>query len=602
MVARDAGALAPAELLHETRNRVRFRFAPGIDAEMLRAQLESLPGVKRVRVAPSIRSIAIEFDGRHETHDAVLRVMTPSHPRVARNPDRSIEGERAGTSASLAPAIIAATIPALPVALRPWLALGVVGSRAILSQRLRGEPAALALDSVALATTALTGHPVTAAASVILGTLSERWAQRLTAETDALLERIAAEASSGQADVARAGRLREHIRHAIQRRDQPGRLSPGIERLIALPITGAGLVIALTGDAGRAAAMLQADPQHGLALARPVASEASLYALAREGMLMTGMEAVERLADATTVVFEDVGILSAPAWQVDGIEMHRRSLSAPRVLQWLKRLAHVDDDASGPPAFPDHVVSVWREHGAVLRDGRQVLHFCGSALAERTWGIVLPQPDRRSLMRRIAVVADGELLAVARFVSPLRTGLARQFARLRASGFKRIAIFTEDPAAQPAHALRALGADEIVCVDRASQGHWLAEAALRGERLALVHTGLRDLLPPGGLSLCPIDAESGAHGVLLGAPLDSLLAGRRLAMRIRRRLLRHYALAIAVNGALMGASVLRLAPPIATATLHHAFAFFLLQDSLRLARRARAVAASPTEELNHGMD
>jgi hypothetical protein len=48
--------------------------------------------------------------------------------------------------------------------------------------------------------------------------------------------------------------------------------------------------------------------------------------------------------------------------------------------------------------------------------------------------------------------------------------------------------------------------------------------------------------------------------------------------------------------------VLKLAPPIATATLHHAFAFFLLQDSLRLARRARAVAASPTEELNHGMD
>jgi hypothetical protein len=47
-----------------------------------------------------------------------------------------------------------------------------------------------------------------------------------------------------------------------------------------------------------------------------------------------------------------------------------------------------------------------------------------------------------------------------------------------------------------------------------------------------VHTGLRDLLPPGGLSLCPIDAESGAHGALLGASLESLLAGRRLAMQI----------------------------------------------------------------------
>ncbi|MCX8113931.1 MAG: hypothetical protein N3D71_02545, partial [Burkholderiaceae bacterium] len=78
------------------------------------------------------------------------------------------------------------------------------------------------------------------------------------------------------------------------------------------PMTAAGLVLALTGDAARTAAMLQADPQMGLALAQPVAREASVYATARHGMLLTGLESLDRLATATTFAFKDVGVLTEP--------------------------------------------------------------------------------------------------------------------------------------------------------------------------------------------------------------------------------------------------------------------------------------------------
>ena len=44
---------------------------------------------------------------------------------------------------------------------------------------------------------------------------------------------------------------------------------------------------------------------------------------------------------------------------------------------------------------------------------------------------------------------------------------------------------------------------------------------------------MRDLLPPGGLSLCPVDAEAGAHGVLLGEPLSSLVSARAVARELR---------------------------------------------------------------------
>lgn len=92
--------------------------------------------------------------------------------------------------------------------------------------------------------------------------------------------------------------MREHVRHTLRTRDAQGGLTPDLERPTALPITAAGLVLAITGDAGRTAAMLQADPQQGLLLSHPVARAAALYALAREGLLGRGLETVERLATA----------------------------------------------------------------------------------------------------------------------------------------------------------------------------------------------------------------------------------------------------------------------------------------------------------------
>jgi len=213
-----------------------------------------------------------------------------------------------------------------------------------------------------------------------------------------------------------------------------------------------------------------------------------------------------------------------------------------------------------------------------------VLHIGGAALLARTWGLQLTEPDRRSLVRRIGVVEGGRLLMTVHLGCRLRKAVAEQFARLRALGVRRIAVFTEDPSAQPARALLQLGADEVVSEARNVQERWLDAAVERGERVALVHTGLRELLPPGGLSLCPADAEAGAHGVLLGEPLPSLLAARAGAMAVRRRLRKHFGASVTLNAALMVAAALRWLPPLATAGVKHGLAFLLLRDSARLAR------------------
>lgn len=387
-----------------------------------------------------------------------------------------------------------------------------------------------------------------------------------------------------RASRSRLERMRGHVRHTIRTRDEANRITPALDRLTALPITAASLILSLTGDTTRSAAMLQADPQRGLLLAQPVAREASLYALARQGLLASGMEAVERLAEATTLAIEDIGIVTQPVWHLESVRVLSRQSSRQQVESWLAALGRVATPEAVKAGFPDAQVKDWLEHGAVIGDGGRTLHIAGPESLRRAWGIELPPARAGLVRRRLGVVDGGRLLGIATLSCQLRDGLEERIAALRRLGFRRIAVFTEDSAAEPPETLQSLGADLVVSAGREAQGRWLDEAVEAGERVVLVHTGLRDLLPPGGLSLCPVEAEAGAHGVLLGDPLSSLASSRALARVIHTRLRLHFGVATVANAALMIASGLRLIPPIATTSLNHAFALFLLRNSMAPAR------------------
>lgn len=660
----------PPAILHETAQRVRLSLAGDTDAADARVCFEQLAGVQTVRVSPAARSVTLTYDGRSATRRAILEVL----PTLARRRvGRSELPRRAGETLPLETSLLAAALtPLLPAAARPAAALTLVAAKAVSAWRRGVDLPAAALDSIALASTALTGHPLTATSSLLLSSIAERRRDALLEETDRLLAHLApvpaeeygivrggralrvkldelvpgdrltlrtgatvpvdaiviggraeltaeplsasptrtvrggdrigsgARVLDGVAELrvertavrSRAARLRDHVRHALRTRDAPGPLTPDLERLVAVPITAAGLVLALTGDAGRTASILQADPQQGIALANPVAREAALYATARSGALLTGLDSIERLAGATAVAFQDVGVLTERYWYVADVMPHEPGIGMADVERWLGRLAGSGDEGIVARGWPDELVVAWREFGAVLPEAGRTLHIGGAELLRRTWCIGLAEPDRGSLVRRLGIVEDGRLVATVQLRCPLRPGLARSFRELRALGVRRIAVFTEDPTDAPAENLRGLGADAIVSSSRAAQERWLDEMVERGERVALVHTGLRNLLPPGGLSLCPVDAEAGAHGVLLGEPLASLLAARATAAQLRNALRRRFGMSVALNSALMVGAAMQWLPPMATASLKHGFAFLLLQQSARLARVTGAAGAA----------
>jgi cation transport ATPase len=407
--------------------------------------------------------------------------------------------------------------------------------------------------------------------------------------------------AEADAAASRLARLRDHVQHAIGARDPAGRLAPDQERLLSLPLTAAGLVFGLTGDTARAAAMLQADPQQGLDLALPVAREAALYALARQGLLTGGLEAIERLASARTLVLQDTGVLACGRWTIEQVRTEPGG-DAAKVREWLAALADTPATVLESASLPDALVRQWVRHGAVLRVGPNELHLASPQRLRHVWGLELaaavPPPPAAPLRRELAVVAAGRVVAQVTLASALRAGAAQRLQALAALGFEQLAVFVEsDGCCIPVLPAQAGPGPRYVADDRARRRQWLAEQARDGEPLVLVHTTLRDLLPPGSLSLSPMDSDAGSHGVLLDDPLASLVAARHVARVVHRRLRLQQGSATALNAALMAASALRWLPPMGTALVHHGFALLLLLDSLRVERiegHPHALRADPS--------
>ena len=662
--------MSDAEILHQTRRRLRLRVVPGVNLDALVAGLSALPGVQSARANATLLCVVVQHDGRPGTRDAVLaRLRSP-----AQRPQRKQTGTRPliADAAAWMPAALAMAVPVLPREWRPGAALGTVAARVMTqAARLRSDPAAVLLDAASLVSLAVSGQPMVVSTSVLLRLLSERVSANLVREVDRLLNHLlpteadqytalreSAHDSTwsslplrslragdcvrlfsgdiapidgcvvngtavlapvahhvqprpvslgdhvaagerlhqgaievrAEADAAssRLARLRAHVQHAVGSRDPIGRLAPGIERMLSLPLTASALVFGLTGDTARAAAMLQANPQQGLDLALPLAREAALYALARQGLLTSGLETIERLAVARTLALQDTGVLANGRWTIEAIHTEPDG-DSERVRGWLAALADTPLEVLDRASMPDRLVRKWVRHGAVLRIGEHELHLASRQRLQRIWDLPLgnqpPSLAGEPLRRELAVVAAGRVVARVVLASALRPGALDRLNELGTLGFDRVAVFPEaDGGAGESTGAAAAGSPqwlERIDDDPGIRSDWLADVVRDGSPLVMVHTVMRDLVPAGSLSLTPMDADAGSHGVLLADPLASLVAARRVAQVVHRRLRMQQGAATAGNAILMTAAALRWLPPIGTTLLHHGLALLLVLDSLR---------------------
>lgn len=387
--------------------------------------------------------------------------------------------------------------------------------------------------------------------------------------------------------------MRMHVVHALLAREIDGVLQPSLRRAALGPLALATVTYGFTRDATRSAMVLQGDLRGRPDAFHPVARDGAILAMARVGGVPSSLEAVHRLALCSVLVVEDDCLLDARhGWQIEDVSA-RSTAVAERIRRALGTLIEggkVELEPGWP--LPGSSISRLLHKGRTVRDRDGPLHLLGRRAAARIYddegGRAEPEfPHRRELK----VFAHGARIGSIHLRAHWADGVDATLARMRDAGLRRIVVCPAFAGIRLPKAKQALF-DEVLPAGRRTQRAWLEAQAQAGEHTAVLHQRLRDIVPPGGVSACPMRAVSGAHIALAEHPLNALGRSHQIAQWLDRHLLRQRRGAAVAHAAVTSAGAIREIPPIASAVLRHAVTAWELYDGAQLPRLAQAVLRS----------
>jgi len=377
------------------------------------------------------------------------------------------------------------------------------------------------------------------------------------------------------------------------------RLVPGVLGL-------AGAAWLLTGNRGRAAAVLQADYSCSLKLATPVAFKSSMYFAGQCGVLVKGADVLERLAQVDTVVFDKTGTLTTGKLSVTDSVTFDPQFTANDLIDLA---ASVEEHYFHPLAlavveaarrnqgrhFDHKEVEFIAAHGvASVVDGRRIVvgsrHF-----VEEDEGVPINATQRRCLDRLfregktlLYIGFGGRLIGVIALKDTVREASAATIARLRGLGVQRILMLTGDHRTRAAELAQALGLDEFHAELLPEQkAELVAAMKARGARIAFVGDGINDAPALAGAEV-GIAMQQGADiarltsdVALLEDAIERVADVKEIANATMRLIERNYKLTVGANTAILGAAALGLLRPITTSVLHNGTTIGILLNALR---------------------
>jgi P-type Cu2+ transporter len=425
---------------------------------------------------------------------------------------------------------------------------------------------------------------VTAGATIYTGSLNHSGAltMRVTAAGEGTLidevERLLDKASSGRSRYLRLS-------------DRAARLyAPLVHTAAALTLVGWIVAGASIHDSIiTAIAVLIITCPCALALAIPTVQVVASGALFRCGVILNAGDAIERLAEADTVIFDKTGTLTLPEPRVENV-----AAIAPELLERAARLAlssrhplaqALAREARTRTPFPGAVEEPGRGVRAVI-DGKEARlgspAFCG-------------MPDRADLQIDASsiVFTHAGRRAVFAIKQRLRPDAVAVVRALLASGLDvRILSGDRASAVEPvAAALRVTQrqgglkpADKIAVIE---------ELKRDGRRVLMVGDGLNDApaLAAAHVSMSPISAahiaQTHADAVFLGERLMPVLQAVTTARRARSLMQQNLWLAVIYNAIAVPIAIAGLVTPLIAAAAMSGSSILVTLNALRI--RARAV-------------
>ncbi len=338
-----------------------------------------------------------------------------------------------------------------------------------------------------------------------------------------------------------------------------------------------------------------------LALAVPAVQVVAAGALFRRGVFLNAGDAIERLAEADTIVFDKTGTLTLPELRVSNAADY-----PPDLVKAAARLAlssrHPLAAALASEAAGERLVA-----GAVEEPGRGVRAMIGgieARLGNLAFCDVALPPDNDPAASTIAF-RHGAATAVFAVRQVLRPDSAATIKRLCAAGYD-CRILSGDRAEAVAPVAAALGIERWAAAVRPAEKIAALEAlAAGGHRVAMIGDGLNDApaLAAAHVSLSPIGAselaQAQADGVFLGRALAPVADAVAIARRARRLMTANLAFAVIYNLCAVPLAIFGLVTPLVAALAMSGSSIIVTLNALRARHDDRAPTGPGRRSLQH---
>lgn len=345
--------------------------------------------------------------------------------------------------------------------------------------------------------------------------------------------------SGGTAADSRAGRIMTFLERAPIGETRMADHARRIADRFVIPVMGtAAVVYALTGNATRAAAILIFDLASGIRVAAPTTMLASLISAAREGILIKGAAAMEKLAHIDTIVFDKTGTLTMGRPAVTEItafnglkpnELLAVAAGADHGLNHPLAAAMVAEAEARSLRLPRRVKTNYQIGlGVEAELDGQGTYLVGNRAFMKERGVKVPKHVNGHGLSEVLIATEGQCIGAIVFTDEPRPEAAGIVRELRERGIKRVVLLSGDTPNATQRVAKSLGIEDWSArMSPHEKANFVRKLKRDGGHVAVVGDGVNDSV---AFALADLSIAMGGGADVARASSDVVLLEDRLEL------------------------------------------------------------------------
>jgi Cu2+-exporting ATPase len=306
-----------------------------------------------------------------------------------------------------------------------------------------------------------------------------------------------------------------------------------------VPVMGAAVAVyALTGNASRAASVLIFDLATGIRVSAPTTMLASLIAASREGILIKGAGAMEKLAAIDTIIFDKTGTLTVGQPRVAGVtplngmseeDLLAVAAGADHGLNHPFATALTAEAARRGLELPRRIKTSYHVGlGVEAQMSKGARFLVGNREFLRERGVSVPDHVNGHGLSEVIVACKGACLGAIVFTDEPRPEAPRTIDELRARGVTRMVLLSGDTQTATTAVAQSLGLQEWAArVSPQEKADVVRRLKDEGHRVAVVGDGVNDSV---ALASADLSIAMGGGADLARAHSEVVLLDDRLEL------------------------------------------------------------------------